>query len=239
MTTHYSLLTTHYTQTLKTLHLLFIDDDISISADVYALFSPLFKSVHLAHDIKAAMDIYQTQYIDIITSDIELKKNKSDLSVVAKIRELDQEIAIIILSAFTKQEDLLAAANLRIGGYLIKPLNFDKLYKVLEKIVNRIKSYKTSLYVTENIYYDFVQKSLTVNHKVIPMGNKERTLLEILLKDKNTAITKERIVNEVWDNKAVSESAIKSLFSELRKKLQHNVIVNIPKVGWMLKTDDH
>jgi two-component system response regulator VanR len=230
-------MTTHYTQTLKTLHLLFIDDDISISADVYALFSPLFKSVHLVHDINAAMVIYQTQHIDIIISDIELKKNESGLSIVEKIRELDQNIAVIILSAFTKQEYLLAAANLRIDGYLIKPLNFDKLYNVLERIIKRIKPDKASLCITENIYYDFFQKSLTVNNEVIPMGNKERTLLEILLKNENIAITKERIVNEVWNNKDVSESAIKSLFSELRKKLQHNVIINIPKVGWMIKTD--
>jgi DNA-binding response OmpR family regulator len=223
-------MTTHYIKTLKTLHLLFIDDDISISADVYALFSPLFKSVHLAHDINAAMNIYQTKHIDIIISDIELKKSESGLSIVAKIRELDQEIAVIILSAFTKQEYLLAAANLRIDGYLIKPLNFDKLYNVLERIVKRMKPDKASLCITENIYYDFVQKSLTVNNEVIPMGNKERTLLEILLKNKNTAITKERLVNEVWHNKDVSESAIKSLFSELRKKLQHNVIVNIDVV---------
>jgi DNA-binding response OmpR family regulator len=232
-------MTTDYIQTLKNLHLLFIDDDISISADVYALFSPLFKSVHLAHDINAAMNIYQTQHIDIIISDIELKKNESGLSIVAKIRELDQEIAVIILSAFTKQEYLLAAANLRTDGYLIKPLNFDKLYNVLERIVKRIKPDKAPLYITDNIYYDFIQKSLTVNNKVIPIGNKERTLLEILLKNKNTVITKERIVNEVWNNKHVSESAIKSLFSELRKKLQHNVIVNIPKVGWMIKTDGY
>lgn len=232
-------MTIHYTQTLKALHLLFIDDDISISADVYALFSPIFKSVHLAHDTKAAMEIYQTQHIDIIISDIELKKNESGLSIVEKIRESDQEIAVIILSAFSKQEYLLAAANLRVDGYLIKPLNFDKLYSVLEKIVIRIKPYKTSLHITEGIYYDFVQKSLTVNNEVIPMGNKERTLLEMLLNNKNSAVTKERIINKVWDNKAVSESAIKSLFSELRKKLQSNVIVNIHKVGWMIKIDTY
>lgn len=228
---------TNHTQILKSKKLLFIDDDISISADVYALFSPIFESVHLAHDVDAAIDVYQTQDIDIIISDIELKRNKNGLSVVARIRELDQEIPIIILSAFTNQEYLLAAANLRIDGYLIKPLNFDKLYNVLEKVINRLRTSKTYIYITENIYYNLDQKSLTVNNKIITMGNKERTLLEVLLNNQNIAISKEEIIKEVWDNKLISESAIKSLFSELRKKLQYDVIVNIPKVGWMIKTD--
>lgn len=228
---------TNYTQILKSKKLLFIDDDISISADVYALFSPIFKSVHLAHDVDAAIDVYQTQDIDIIISDIELKKNKNGLNVVASIREFDQEIPIIILSAFTNQEYLLAAANLRVDGYLIKPLNFSKLYNVLEKIINRLKTPRVSIHITENIYYNFVQKSLTVNNKIIKMGNKERTLLETLLNNQNIAISKEEIIKEVWDNKLISESAVKSLFSELRKKLQYDVIVNIPKVGWMIKTN--
>jgi DNA-binding response OmpR family regulator len=227
-----------HTQILKNLSLLFIDDDISISADVYALFSPIFKSVYLAHDIDSAMNIYHTKHINIIISDIELKKNKSGLTVVAKIREFDQEIPVIILSAFTKQEYLLAAANLRIDGYLIKPLNFDKLNNVLEKVVNRIKTLNTTVSITESAHYDFAKKSLFVDSKIISMGNKERTLLEVLLKNKNVAITKEQIVNEVWNNKDISESAVKSLFSELRKKLQYNVIVNIPKIGWMITTDD-
>lgn len=232
-------MTTDYTQILQNLHLLFIDDDISISADVYALFSPMFKSVHLAHDNNAAMDIYQTQRIDIIISDIELKKNKSGLCFVAKIRDLDQEIPIIILSAFTKQEYLLAAANLRIDGFLIKPLNFVKLYNVLEKITQRIRVSTTAINITKNVYYDFSQKSLTINNKTIKMGNKERRLLEVLLKNKNIAIKKEQIVKDVWADKYVSESAIKSLFSELRKKLEYNIIINIPQIGWMIKTDEH
>ena len=231
-------MTTNHSQILKNFNLLFIDDDISISADVYGLFSPIFKSVYLAHDIDAAMELYHTEHINIIISDIELKKNKSGLTVVTKIREFDQEIPIIILSAYTKQEYLLAAANLRIDGYLIKPLNFNKLNNVLDKIVNRIECTHTSIYINKTMYYDFAQQSLIINNEIIPMGNKERTLLELLLKSKNIALTKEQIVKGVWDNKEASESAVKSLFSELRKKLQYNVIVNIPKRGWMISTDD-
>lgn len=231
-------MTTNSNQILKGLNLLFIDDDISISADVYALFSPIFKSVHLAHDVNAAMDVYHTQGIDIVISDIELKKNKSGLAIVENIRELNQEIPIIILSAFTKQEYLLAAANLRIDGYLIKPLNFVKLYNVLEKIINRIKVVYSAVYIAENTHYNFSQKSLTVNNEAIPLGNKERKLLEVLLSKMNVAISRDEIIRGVWGNNIVSESAIKSLFSEIRKKLQYDIIINIPKIGWMIKINE-
>lgn len=218
---------------LRHLNLLFIDDNTSITADAYALFYPLFKSVILAHDSDSALSAFKMNKIDIIITDIELP-GEDGLNIIEKIREKSADLPIIILTSFIENDYLLRAANLRLDGYLIKPLNFKKFSSVLLRITNRLESKSSIFPITDHVSYNFALQSLMVDQVVVSLGKKEHLLLKLLLSNKFQVVSKAQIERSIWPDQDMSDSALKSLMSELRKKLKYKLVVNVPARGWVI-----
>jgi YesN/AraC family two-component response regulator len=57
---------------LKNLNLLFVDDDHRISAEIYSIFSSMFKSITLAESSNKAFAFFREKPVDIIITDIEM-----------------------------------------------------------------------------------------------------------------------------------------------------------------------
>ena len=226
----------HTSLILKNLNLLFVDDNNHISAEIYALFSTIFKTISLAHDAASAIKICEAQNIDIIITDIEMP-GMDGLGFVEHIRQTNTSIPIIILSAHTDNDYLFRAANLQIDGYMTKPLNFKKLEHTLAKSAERLEHLVTSINILDNITYHPLNKILEVDDKEVSLGNKECLLLELLLHKQHRIVSKLEIQESVWPNDLMSESALKNLLGELRKKLKYDIIKNQPARGWILNSE--
>ena len=226
----------HTSLILKNLNLLFVDDNSRISAEIYTLFSTIFKTISLAHDAASAIKICEAQMIDIIITDIEMP-GMDGLSFVEHIRQTNTSIPIIILSAHTDNDYLFRAANLQIDGYITKPLNFKKLEQTLAKSAKRLEHLVSSINISNNITYHPLNKMLEVDSKEVSLGNKEYLLLELLLHKQHRIVSKQEIQESVWPNDLMSESALKNLLGELRKKLKYDIIKNQPARGWILNSE--
>jgi DNA-binding response OmpR family regulator len=221
---------------LQSLNLLFIDDDIHVKKDAYSLFSPMFKSVILAHDASSAMHYYNTSQIDIIIIDIQISA-EDGLTFIDNIREENYDIPIIVLSALSERKHLLRAANLRVDGYFVKPLAFQELNPIFERIGQQLE-HKLSIYhIAENIRYCFLTCSLIIDLKLTSLGKKERLLLELFLHNADRLVTRNTIANSIWPHTYMTDSALKNLLCELRKKIKYDIIKNVPAQGWVLTTD--
>ncbi len=217
------------------LNLLLVDDDHHNNAELYALFSSIFQHITLAQDGEMALSILDTSPVDIMITDIEMR-GMSGLQLIERIRDLDTTIPIIILSAHSDQASLLHAANLQVDGYITKPLNFGKLEAALDRAVRRLEHRIKPVSINQGVSYHPLQKALQVDGQEVSLGSKERRLLELLVNNRHRVVSKEEIHEAVWPDEIVSESALKNLLGELRKKLQHDVIKNRPGQGWTLET---
>ncbi|MCK4709298.1 MAG: response regulator, partial [Gammaproteobacteria bacterium] len=135
---------------LKHLNLLLVDDNQRIHAEIYTLFSSIFKSITLAHNAETAIKYFDEKNIDIIITDIEMP-DIDGLTFIENIRAQDTSIPIIILSAHADNEYLLRAANLQIDGYIIKPLNFKKLEAALQRALSRLEHRIKSVNISDKI----------------------------------------------------------------------------------------
>ncbi len=223
-------------QTTDILHhfnLLFVDDDIQVASDAYALFSPQFKSVALAHTAPRAMELIKQGGIDVVITDIEMP-GQDGLSLVEKIRATDADLPVIVLSGFSEQDYLFRAANLRIDGYIIKPISSKKLEPVLNKVALRLQGKLSKLALADNVFYDLASQILSVDGSEISLGKKERDLLNLFANKPGRIISQADIKKAIWSHDEMTDSALKNLLSELRKKLKYNLIKNIPARGWIL-----
>ncbi len=219
---------------LESLNLLFIDDNIEVSAGAYQLLSKFFNEMYLASNVENAYKFYLKKNIDIIITDIKMP-NDDGLSFVEKVRKNDNHVAIIILTAFTDTDYLLRAANLQIDAYITKPLSFQKLNNALEAALKRLEWKLQPITIDKDVFYHVAQKKLVVKNEEVSLGHKECLLLELLLSNKNRIISKSEIHDVVWNNREMTDAALKNLLGELRKKLQCDVIKNQPARGWYIE----
>jgi two-component system, OmpR family, response regulator VanR len=222
---------------LKNLNLLFVDDNPRISAEIYSIFSSIFNNITLAHNACTALSIFQEKPIDLIITDIEMP-GEDGLTLIEKIRDADQEVPIIILSAHSDHQYLMRAANLRIDGYITKPISFHKLNTALAKTVQRLEHKVSAIKLSPQIVYHPLLKVLYVDGQEVSLGTKECLLLELLLYKHHRVVGRTEIADIVWPDHDMTESALKNLISELRKKLKYDLIKNQPSRGWILNTQD-
>jgi len=118
----------------KSLNLLYVEDDELIQSAYSDLFSNLFKSITIANDGLEALKKYKNNKFDIIISDIRMP-NMNGIDFITKVREEDENILIIIYSAWNELENLKPSNNLNISGYMSKPIQTESMIKIFKKVL--------------------------------------------------------------------------------------------------------
>ncbi|KLE02726.1 response regulator transcription factor [Aliarcobacter butzleri] len=218
----------------KNFSILFVEDDLEIQKNMSKILSLLCNKVYVASNGLEAYEIFTNNIIHIIITDYEMPFiNGYDL--VLKIREISQNIPIIILSNYTDKEKLLKCIPLNLTSYLEKPIIYEKLLETLQLCKNQIENNAT-LYLTINdsLKYDFNTKSLIQNGNYIKLTTLEIQIFEHLLNKKNQLVYNDELLSVIFENDYYGN--IKNIIYRLRKKVSKDVIVNYKNLGYMLNT---
>lgn len=120
----------------KNLNILYVEDDKFLSKATSALFLNYFKKVDIAKDGLEGLDKYKlflqdtkTTY-DIVITDINMP-NMNGVDFSKKIKKINNEQIIIIITAFDEAEYLHASIELGVSAFLTKPLNVEQLRRVV------------------------------------------------------------------------------------------------------------
>lgn len=222
---------------LKEKNVLFAEDDIITRTKMKEILEMLFAKVYTAADGEEAFRLYEDESPDILITDIKMPKNDG-LSFIKRIRQHNYETPIILLTSFAEQEMLLDAANLSIDGYLVKPVELEKLTFTLCKAIQRTHKNEGLVVLGKNLYYNSATKELYNRGVVVTLGIKEQELLALLLNYRHTTVTKDEIGKTLWPLDPICESAIKNIILRLRKKLGVDIIVSVRGIGYRLDTSE-
>ena len=185
-----------------------------------------------AENGKVAWELYQVEKPDIIITDI-LMPIMNGVELVEKIRLRDENTPLIIISAHTDKEYLLKVVDLHLEQYIIKPINLKGLLGALGKCLKRISRTQAIVYELPCGYqYDIDHKELSFNGEIIHINRKEALFLEILLHNKQRIVTYEELQVHVWQDDVMTDSALRSLVRNLRKKLPKDFVTNLSGVGY-------
>ncbi|WP_323591204.1 response regulator transcription factor [Aliarcobacter butzleri] len=218
----------------KNFSILFVEDDLEIQKNMSKILSLLCNKVYVVSNGLEAYEIFTNNVIHIIITDYEMPFiNGYDL--VLKIREISQNIPIIILSNYTDKEKLLKCIPLNLTSYLEKPIIYEKLLETLQLCKNQIENNAT-LYLTINdtLKYDFNTKSLIQDGNYIKLTTLEIQIFEYLLNKKNQLVYNDELLSVIFENDYYGN--IKNIIYRLRKKVSKDVIVNYKNLGYMLNT---
>jgi len=130
---------------LKQLVLLYVEDESSIREPFLTLVERYFKKVYIATNGEEGVSIFKEhkEEIDIIISDIKMPE-KDGLSMAEEIKNIDINIPIIFSTAFGDSEYMQRAIDIGADGYIVKPIDRNKLFHKLNFIANALVSQKES-----------------------------------------------------------------------------------------------
>lgn len=222
---------------LKNYTILYVEDELEIKKDMEEYLNAYFKTLYVASDGKVALKLYYQHHPDVLLLDIGIPKING-LDLAKDIREHDDEVKIIMLTAHDDSKRLLAATELKLTKYLVKPFS-PKLFKETLKLLLKElqKSDSNFLNFGDGYIWNRSKEQLIFNGKNIKLCKKEHKLLRLLLSKKTETTTYEDIMVEVWENsfdQEISLDSVKNLVSRLRKKLPTSFINSVYKRGYNL-----
>ena len=191
--------------------------------------------VYTACDGEEALELYHTHKPDILITDLKMPK-LNGLDLIKTIRKENEDIPIIVTSAYTDQEFLLESIKLSLVEYAVKPIREMNLSELLESCAQiLLKHSKTIIRFNNDCCYDFDNKSFSYRDQTILLTNKEVDFIEILLAHRGNLVTKAAIEDKLYIYEEAPPSALKNLVFKLRKKLKVDIIKTVSKLGYMIE----
>lgn len=211
--------------------ILIVEDEKNISKLIQDTLSLASYETDCSFDGEEALEKIKNHKYDLILLDIMLPK-LSGFEVVEKLNQI--ETPIIFLSA--KNDVGTIVKGLKCGGqdYMTKP--FEPL-ELLARIELRIKDKSEKEYHFKNIKIDVQTRTVYKEGKIVYLAPKEYDLLILLVKNLNKVLTRNEILDKVWDiNSDIETRTVDYHIQQLRKKLDlKDNIITINKIGYILK----
>lgn len=177
---------------------------------------------------------------DVVILDI-LIPGINGKEVAKRLRNRDSHLGIIMLTALGDIKDKLEAFRYGADDYLVKPFNIEELIARIEAVSRRkisTKEESLSLYGIE-LFPD--QHRVLVDGNEVELSKTEFSLLRLLMENKDLVLSKERILEVVWeDYEGERENLVEVYINYLRKKLQEKgkYIKTVRGVGYTFRGGD-
>jgi DNA-binding response OmpR family regulator len=161
----------------------------------------------------------RTNEYDFIILD-NMMPEKSGVQVCAEIRRTGRTVPIIVLSVLGDTRQKVDLINAGADDYMIKPFSFDELMARIRALLRRPSKMDGDILTVEDLVLDTSQQSARRNNKTVYLTRKEFMLLEYLMRNQGTVLSRGMIMEHVWDMSSDPFSnTIESHVLSLRKKL--------------------
>jgi DNA-binding response OmpR family regulator len=177
---------------------------------------------------------------DLVLLDLMLPKT-SGLELIPLLRKRKATTPIVAVTAKATVEDKVEGLNVGCDDYLVKPFSFAELLARIQAQLRR----GTILGATElravDLVLDPLKRKVSRNGKSIDLSNKEFSLLEYLLRNKDQIVTRNMIVENVWDASFdnftnVVDVYINYLRNKIDRGFEPRLIHTVRGVGYTLRT---
>jgi DNA-binding NtrC family response regulator len=113
-----------------------IDDELLIRDLLYDFFSERNWQVSVYESADKCLETLRSRSYDVALIDIKMS-DMDGLSLAAKIRDIYPLLPVVLMTAFPSVENAVEGIRLKVEDYFVKPFNINKLYKMIESLVEK------------------------------------------------------------------------------------------------------
>lgn len=153
-----------------------------------------------ARDGMEAVQLCREQDFDVVILDVMMPE-LDGFSACKEIRK-DKDVPVIMLSARGEEYDRIHGFELGIDDYVVKPFSPRELLMRVKVVISRNKKNageeQRDVFEADGLKIDFTGRIVTVDGERVDMTPKEYELLFYMVRNRNIALSRERLITEVW-----------------------------------------
>ena len=218
--------------------ILVVDDELLIRNVIKEYLLNEGYKVLEAEDGFDALRVLSDNKVDLIVLDIMMPK-MDGFTCLSEIRKT-KNIPVIMLSARKEETDKLSSFDLGVDDYVTKPISPKELVARVKAHLKRTATNEEN-YTYKNLKVDYKGRKVTINDKEVNLTPKEYELLTYFIENKGIALSREQLLNSVWDYDYYGDDrTVDTHIKMLRKSLgdYRNLIKTIREVGYKYETEE-
>lgn len=191
--------------------------------------------VETAIDAASALDQFSEHLFDLILLDINLP-DQDGFNLAKRIRELAQDVPIIFLTARDDEDSIIRGFDLNADDYITKPFRNRELISRLNATLRR-KRAKADLVECGDLTLDEQTHIVQKNGSKVALSALEFKVLRLLMLHAGTIVTRERLLDEIWDfaGNIVNDNTLTVYIKRLREKVGSTAIRTVKGVGYKME----
>lgn len=221
------------------MRILFVEDNQAILNTIAKSLNNAGYGVDTCNNgLEAQTYISLTEY-DCIILDIMLP-GLDGISILKELRNHGNLTPVLLLTAKDSVEDRVKGLDSGADDYLVKPFSLDELMARLRALLRRQTTKRTNDLSIADLLIDTLSHEVTRSGHKIELTSKEFAILEYLIRNKNTILTRDQIVEHVWNydfdcSSNIIDVYIRYLRTKIDKDFENKLIHTIRGCGYVMR----
>lgn len=177
---------------------------------------------------------------DLVILDVMLPE-KDGVAICQAVRAEKAVVPILMLTARGEVSDKIAGLDSGADDYLVKPFIMEELLARVRSLLRRPAVVVSETIVVQDVVIETANHTVKKGDRVVSLTLKEYAILEYLMRNAGTVVTREQLIDHCWDFAYSAFSNITDVYiKQLRQKLgqsHEQYIKTIRGVGYLFKTE--
>lgn len=201
------------------MRVLIVEDEHKIANSLKVGLEQENLTVDVAYTGTDGLDLAMSEEYDVIILD-RMLPGIEGVEIVRKMRNASIHTPVLLLTAKSQLEDKVDGLDSGADDYLTKPFAFSELLARTRALMRRPKQSLSSVLVSADLSLNPTTFEVLRKRKNITLSQKEFSLLEYLMRHKEKIITKDQIINHVWNyDSDVLPNSVEVYIKHLRDKI--------------------
>ncbi len=217
--------------------LFYVEDDANIAGIVKEYLEQKNFKVVIYNTISEVRQALEIHVPTVILLDWNMPDGRGD-SLCRWIRSRWKELPIIFLTVRSDSRDIVSGFQNGADDYVVKPFELSVLYSRIQAVLRRTGNVAEQYLSCDGIMIDLSRRTVSCGSEEIDLSASEYGLLLYLLQNKGKTVTREKILEQVWDAKGnyVNNNTLTVTMKRLRDKLhQPSCLKTIRSVGYRME----
>jgi len=221
------------------MRILIVEDEKKVASFIKKGLEEEYFSVDTAYNGKDGLVLASTEEYDLIILDVMIPF-MDGITLTKELRKRKILTPILLLTVKDAVNDKVEGLDSGADDYLTKPFAFEELTARVRALLRRVETQKSSVLTAADLKVDLISHSVTRNNNEIILTQKEFSILEYLLRNKNRIVSRMKLIEHVYDYHFDTETNVIDVYiNKLRTKIDYGhdkkLIHTVRGSGYILK----
>jgi len=211
--------------------ILLLEDDLNLRDTIEEELEEAGFNITSTDKSDDVLDLTYEEKFDLYLFDVNVI-GMNGFKLLEALREAGDETPTIFLTSKNKTNDVIEGFNVGASDYLKKPFDIDELIARMLRFLKTKKSYK----ISESVSYLPESYEVINEEKHILLNQKDAQILEYFLNHKNQVISKEQILDDVYEGEYITDSTFRGYIKKIKSAIGEEHLRNIRGQGYIFET---